>query len=232
MNSWVEKILPFEREAFLWLNSHHTPFWDSFMWIYSGKLIWLPLVLVCLFAFVYKIKWQEWLLLIIAAILVGALCDQLSASVIKPIFERYRPSRHPDFKDYVTLVNGYTGGRFGFVSAHAANGFGVAMLSSLLFKYRYFTITIFTWALITCYSRIYLGVHFISDIIGGMFVGIFSALLVYYSYIWARKHFLKISKEEACKIPLPQERSKWLMATIGITVLGLLIYSAIQTIQS
>ncbi|SBV99951.1 conserved hypothetical protein [uncultured Dysgonomonas sp.] len=54
--SLVERILPYERNLFLWLNDQHTSYWDVFMWIYSGKLVWLPLAIVAIGVFVYKIK--------------------------------------------------------------------------------------------------------------------------------------------------------------------------------
>lgn len=167
--SLVEKILPYERELFLWLNDHHTPpYWDTFMWLYSGKVIWLPLAVVALVVFVYKVKWREALLIIICAVLVGMLCDYFSANIIKPFFERLRPTHHPDFQSFVEIVNDYRGGgRYGFISNHAANGFGIVVFTSLLFRYRYFTLTMVLWATTTAYSRIYLGVHFISDVVGG-----------------------------------------------------------------
>lgn len=221
----VEQILPYERETFLWLNEFHNSFWDSFMWMYSGKATWIPLVLVGLGIFFYKTKWRQAVLLLFCMVLLGALCDQLSAGVIKPIFERLRPSHHPDFKDYVTIVNDYRGGRFGFISAHAANGFGIATFLSLLFKYRRFTIVIFLWATITCYSRIYLGVHFISDVIGGMMLGTLVGFLVYLLFQYGRVRILKQTIEEA-KVPAYSSlRANIICVTIGVIVITLFIIS-------
>ncbi len=221
----VEQILPYERGAFLWLNEFHNVFWDSFMWMYSGKATWIPLVLVGLGVFFYKTKWQQTVLLLFCMVLLGTLCDQLSAGVIKPIFERLRPSHHPDFKDYVTIVNNYRGGRFGFISAHAANGFGIATFLSLMFKYRRFTVVIFTWATITCYSRIYLGVHFISDVIGGMFLGILVGFLIYLLFQYGRIRLLKQTIEEV-KVPAYSAlHANIISVTIGVIVITLFIIS-------
>ena len=223
--SLVEQILPYERETFLWLNEFHNSFWDSFMWMYSGKATWIPLVLVGLGVFFYKTKWKQGVLLLLCMVLLGALCDQLSAGIIKPIFERLRPSHHPDFKDYVTIVNDYRGGRFGFISAHAANGFGIATFLSLLFKYRRFTVVIFLWATLTCYSRIYLGVHFISDVIGGMLLGTLVGFLVYLLFQYGRVRLLKQTIEEARMPAYSVLRANVICIAIGIIVITLFIIS-------
>lgn len=227
MHELAESLLPLERDFFLWLNNGHTSYMDVFMYIYSGKLIWLPLVIVCLGVFVYKVKWQEALLVVLAAVLLGTLCDQISASVVKPFFERLRPTHHPDFMDYVEIVRGYRGGRLGFVSAHAANGFGVVVFSSLLFRYRPYTITILAWALVTCYSRIYLGVHFVTDVIGGMILGAVIGLFTYYLYLIARRYLLKIPKEDLPKPVLGVAKARVMIATILVLVISIAIYSAV-----
>ena len=225
--SLVEKILPYERELFLWLNDHHTPYWDTFMWIYSGKIIWLPLAVAGLIVFIYRVKWKEALLILLCAALVGILCDYVSASVIKPFFERLRPTHHPDFASFVEIVRGHRGGRYGFISNHAANGFGIVVFTSLLFRYRYMTLTMVTWATLTAYSRIYLGVHFISDVIGGAVWGSLIGLFVYYIYLTSRRYILKVPKEEL-KIPVySKDRAHVLMITIGLSIAFIAIYSGL-----
>ncbi|WP_165041692.1 phosphatase PAP2 family protein [Dysgonomonas sp. ZJ709] len=223
--SLVEKLLPIERNYFLWLNEHHSPYWDNFMELYSGKIVWLPLVIVVLIVYIYKIKWKEALVLILCGALVGVLCDQISSSFIKPFFERYRPTHHPDFKDLVSVVRGYRGGRLGFVSSHAANGFGIVAFTSLLFKYRPYTIFAIVWASITCYSRIYLGVHFITDILGGIVLGVLAGFFCHFIYLSARHYILKVPKEELCVPVLSHNRARILMATIFLTVVYISVYS-------
>lgn len=223
----VEKILPLEREYFLWLNNVHSPFWDSFMWLYTGKIIWIPLALVALFIFCYKQKWRETILLLVFITLLITLCDQISSGLIKPYFERLRPSRHPDFEHFVSIVNGYKGGRYGFVSSHATNGFGMALFTSLLFKYRPYTIMIFLWAAINSYSRIYLGVHFISDIIGGIVLGISLALLVYYLYQMARRKLFNLSDEDLKKPIFSYRKAQVLIFTFAVLILTIFINSFI-----
>jgi len=230
--SLVEKILPYERNLFLWLNDHHTAYWDTFMWIYSGKMIWIPLAVAGLIVFVYKIKWKEALVLLICASLIGLICDFFSAQVIKPYFERFRPTHHPDFQTLVETVRNYRGGRYGFISNHAANGFGIVAFTSLLFRYRYLTMTMILWATTTAYSRIYLGVHFISDVVGGAIWGTIAGFIVYYIYLTSRRYILKVPKEEL-KVPVySKDRAKILIGVVFATIVVIAIYSAIFDIPN
>lgn len=183
----VEKVLDYERDLFFMLNGSDSPFLDRFMWLYSGKAVWLPLAAFILFVLVYKKKWRESILILLAIVLVITLCDQFASHVCKPIFTRFRPTHHPDFMDQVKTVFDYRGGRYGFISSHAANAFGFATFMSLLFRYRLFTWTIFLWSALTAYTRVYLGVHFISDIVPGAIAGVFFGWFVYYLYIKVRR---------------------------------------------
>ncbi|MBQ4006954.1 MAG: phosphatase PAP2 family protein, partial [Muribaculaceae bacterium] len=70
-------------------------------------------------------------------------------------------------------------GMYGFVSSHAANSFAVATLISFIMRQRLVTFSLFTWAVLQCYSRMYLGVHFLGDLICGALLGCVSAWLVY-----------------------------------------------------
>lgn len=225
MKDAAEAILPLEKNFFLWLNNTHSPFWDSFMWIFTGKIIWIPLVLVILFVVCYKEKWKHTILLILAIVLVATLCDQIAASIIKPFFERFRPTHHPDFKDYVSILNNYRGGRYGFVSNHAANAFGISFFFMLIFKYRPLTIATFTWAIVNSYSRIYLGVHFVSDIIGGAILGSTVGILVYCLYQFLRKKIFKLTIEELRQPVLPNYKAKIIVFTLIILVLTIIIIS-------
>lgn len=182
----VEKILVYERDLFFMLNGSDSPFLDRFMWLYSGKAVWLPLAAFILIVLLYKKKWRESILILLAIVLVITFCDQFASHVCKPIFTRFRPTHHPDFMDQVKTVFDYRGGKYGFISSHAANAFGFATFMSLLFRYRLFTWTIFLWAALTAYTRVYLGVHFISDIVPGAIAGVFFGWLVYWLYIKAR----------------------------------------------
>lgn len=194
----LEKVLELEREAFLWLNSFHSPFADHFLWIYSGIPGWIPIILFLGGCYIFKNKWQEWTLLCIAILCLIMFCDLFTSYIAKPFFARFRPTHHPAFEGYVKTLHNYKGSLYGFISGHATNAFGFVLFSSLFFKYRPYTIFITSWALIMIYSRIYLGVHFISDIAGGILVGSLTGFMVYRLYLWlhqqvfsGRKHPVK-----------------------------------------
>lgn len=178
----IEKILLYERDAFFMLNGSDSPFLDRFMWLYSGKAVWLPLAFFILLVLVYKKNWRESILILLAIALVVTLCDQFASHLCKPFFTRFRPTHHPDFMDQVKVVFGYRGGMYGFISSHAANAFGFAMFMSLLLRNKLFAYAIFLWAILTAYTRVYLGVHFISDIVSGALAGLFFGYLVYVLY--------------------------------------------------
>jgi undecaprenyl-diphosphatase len=129
----------------------------------------------------------------LAVTLVFLFCDQL-ASLAKPYFHRFRPTHHPDFKYLVHTVFDYRGGSYGFFSGHATNAFGIATFLSLLFRNKILSVTMIIFAVITAYTRIYLGVHFISDVLVGAFVGTLIGYLVYGIYLFSRYKWLKNEK--------------------------------------
>lgn len=191
MKEWVEGLLPLERDLFFALNGSESVFLDNVMWTISGRLVWIPLYLFILFLFFYRVPRKEGILAALFLILVFVLCDQVSSSIFKPFFERFRPTHHPDFKDMVDMVNGYRGGQYGFISGHATNSFGLAVFLSLVFKHRAVTLSTLLWASVNSYTRIYLGVHFISDIMAGMLAGTLLAILVYAAYTLTRGMTIK-----------------------------------------
>ncbi len=197
MKEWVEGLLPSERDLFFALNGSESIFLDNVMWTISGRLIWIPFYLFILFLFFYRVPRKEGILAALFLILVFVLCDQVSSSLFKPFFERFRPTHHPDFKDLVDTVNNYRGGRYGFISGHATNSFGLAVFVSMVFKHRAVTATTLLWALLNSYTRVYLGVHFVSDIVAGMVVGSLVALLVYEAYSWTRARIIHPSPVQA-----------------------------------
>jgi undecaprenyl-diphosphatase len=195
----LEQELQWERTLFFFLNGSESVFWDHFFWLYSYKWTWIPLYLCFLFVFIYKKNWKEIVLIILSLTLLIVLCDQISSGFFKPFFHRFRPTHHPDFQDQVDIVLGYRGGKYGFISSHAANSFGFAVFTALIFRNRLFTVLILLFAFLNGYSRIYLGVHFISDVVVGALVGTIVGYIGYKLYNLSRRQLLKIDKIELKK---------------------------------
>lgn len=192
---FVEQILLWEKDAFLAINGSNSEFLDAVMWLFSGSVMWMPIAVFFLLTICYKKKCTEWLPILIAIGLVVLFCDTFSSGLCKPYFERLRPTHHPLFKDLVDTVYGYRGGRYGFISGHATNFFGFATLTAFIFKNRIYSIVIFIWAACIAYSRVYLGVHFISDILAGAISGIVIGYLTYRIYLL----LIKYGKERVAK---------------------------------
>ena len=169
----IEKLIQFDVQLFLFLNGLRNPFFDFVFWWASQPMVWIP-VYICLLYFVIKAyRWQAVFVVLFVALCV-TITDQVAWHWMKEYFMRFRPTHNPEIQFRVHTLNGYYGGDYGFVSSHAANYFGIATFLSILIyrKIRHFTLIVFIWVSIIAYSRIYLGVHYPADIVGGALLGI------------------------------------------------------------
>jgi undecaprenyl-diphosphatase len=176
--SLINSIDQFDQKIFLFLNELHSPFMDYVMWYISGKVLWVPLYLIIIYYLIRERKKNIWITLIAVFIMV-ILSDQL-ANVIKETVHRFRPTHNPDIAGIVHIVRNYHGGEFGFVSNHAANASAVAVFVSKFFTRRWIAFGMFCWALLVSYSRIYLGVHYPLDILGGAILGIIIGISMFW----------------------------------------------------
>jgi undecaprenyl-diphosphatase len=186
----LETLINWDTQLFLFLNDAQTPFWDKVMWAFSEKEFWYPFYGLLIAIMGWRYKWNALLTVIFIALAI-TLADQISVKCFKFVFERLRPSHNPEIKEQVNILNGYRGGQFGFVSSHAANTFALAAFTTRLFRNRYFAWFIFIWAAVVSYSRIYLGVHYPLDILGGAALGMILGYLVFYLYNLFGNRFLK-----------------------------------------
>lgn len=186
----LETLLDIDTNLFLFLNSLHSPTWDTIMWYISDKEFWYPFYGLLILAMAWRYKWNAVFTVIFIALLI-TLADQISVHGFKEVFERFRPTHNPAIADRVHTVKGYRGGDFGFVSSHASNTFALALFSSRLFKNNYFSWFIFLWAAVVSYSRIYLGVHYPLDILGGALLGVILGIVVFKGYMLVGHQYLK-----------------------------------------
>jgi undecaprenyl-diphosphatase len=176
----IDKLIELDKELFLFLNDLHTSWLDTPMMLFSNTLTWTPLYIFLIYLIVKDFPKEWWIILLgIAASIL--LSDQITSSLMKPFFERLRPSRDPALEGLVHYVDDYRGGLYGFASSHAANTFGTATFLFFLFqKKRKGIFILFFWATLVTYTRIYLGVHYPGDIIVGGIAGAACATVCYY----------------------------------------------------
>ena len=189
----IEYLNGIDADALLAVNGLHDMFQDAFWWMVTAK--WSSLLLVLALAWILLHQNRRHALLVLAL----------------------RPTHDPSLESMVHVINGYRGGLYGFVSSHAANSFAVATLIALVMRHRVVTLSMFTWALLQCYSRVYLGVHYPGDILGGIIVGVLAGWLVWQLMRWIERRW---------RIPqghYTRPDAILMAASLGITVIGLLI---------
>ena len=204
----LEQLLHIDTEILLAINGWHAPWADTLMWIVSAKTTWIPLYLLLIGLLVWRyrqpaptpIKWLQKVpacvvMIVVIGLAVGA-ADFIASGILKDWVARPRPSRVPELEGVLHLVNGYKSGQYGFVSSHAANTMAVALLFSLIWRNKIATVGLMLWVAANCYSRMYLGVHYPTDILGGLIVGSLVAVGGY----WLLGRCRLVERNQACEL--------------------------------
>lgn len=190
----IDTLNQWDHELMLWLNFDGGVMTDTLFYWISYKFTWIPFYATILYVLWLKSRahalfWFYLLSLIVITVLVIVAADQVASGIIKPMVHRLRPSHEPGLQEMLHYVGDYRGGRYGFVSSHAANTIALTVwLSKLLRRMRIYLV-MGLFYLFNCYSRIYLGVHFPGDILCGTIVGALCGWTGFflYSKIWADK---------------------------------------------
>ncbi|MBE0655399.1 MAG: phosphatase PAP2 family protein [Bacteroidales bacterium] len=168
------------------LNGSNSSFWDPVMWWISGKYSWWPFYLALMVFIFWKKRWKEGGMILMLTVLLLVASDQTSVHLFKEVFQRPRPSHNPSIENLLHYVNNYKGGAYGFISSHAVNAFAVAGFLSLVFRLKWLTFVLMFWAALVSYSRIYLGVHYLTDIVAGALWGLILAYGMVKLFIFLR----------------------------------------------
>lgn len=185
------KIQDMDMQVLSLFNGSDNIMLDQMVQILTSGLTWIPLYVMLFFVVMRNNETMGQIALVVgSAIFCVLFADGLVDGIIKQLAERWRPSNDPTFKYMVQVVDDIRLKGYSFCSAHAANTMSLAVFFSLLIRSKLLTITLVIWSLINCWTRLYLGVHYPSDILCGMMIGIIVGILVYLLYY---KIYLRIS---------------------------------------
>lgn len=175
----------FDTDLLLWLNQSTNFLLDSVMCRLSSTWTWMLILLAVAVVTLRNRPPKEALAVFLGLALCVVLADQISASLIKPLVCRLRPTHDPDLVMLIRTPEG-RGGLYGFVSSHAANLFAVSTFLTLLLRHTLVSVALFLWACAVAASRVYLAKHFPLDVICGACLGVAVGMLTY-----TLLHFLK-----------------------------------------
>lgn len=169
----------------LFFNQMGQPWLDPIVMLLTKPLTWVPFYAFLLLVLILRVKsiglgkWDRFktiILILIGAALCILVADQVASHLCKPLFQRLRPTHEPSLDGIVRIVQDYRGGLYSFFSSHAANTCALAVYFSLIIRRRPITVLLILFVAINCWTRLYLGAHYVSDILVGL---IFGALVGY-----------------------------------------------------
>lgn len=169
----------------LFFNQMGQPWLDPIVMFLTKPLTWVPFYAFLLLVLILRVKsiglgkWDRFktiILILIGAALCILVADQVASHLCKPLFQRLRPTHEPSLDGIVRIVQDYRGGLYSFFSSHAANTCALAVYFSLIIRRRLITVLLILFVAINCWTRLYLGAHYVSDILVGL---IFGALVGY-----------------------------------------------------
>ncbi|MDE6150778.1 MAG: phosphatase PAP2 family protein [Prevotella sp.] len=204
------------------LSGEHSLFFDELTLTLTSGLTWIPLYLTLFFVVV---KNNETMMQILLAVLATGVCillaDGMADGIIKPMAMRLRPLNDPDVRPLLDIVPGVANKNYSFFSAHASNTMSLCVFFSLLMRNWRLTVGMVVWSLVNCWTRIYLGMHYPSDIAVGLLWGVTVGSGVYYGY---RYFYFKVT-DRLHFISSQYTRTGYALADINLVVNVLLLIS-------
>ncbi|WP_026450694.1 phosphatase PAP2 family protein [Aequorivita capsosiphonis] len=185
----LDQLLNYDTQLFLFLNNLGSEPWDGLWLFITHKFSSIPIYAFLLYLIYRNYGLKGTLVVVVCVALMITATDQI-ASLFKYGIRRPRPCQVDELKEQMRFVAGGCG-RFGYFSAHAASSMAAAVFLGLSLQkwYKYLPFILLFWAVITGYSRIYLGVHYPLDVISGMIFGGFTGWLFYLLQKWGQRKF-------------------------------------------
>ena len=195
----LETLNDLDTQLFLFINGHHCTSMDWVMWVLSAKWSWLIVIVGAYCLTALRRDRCRWWLPLAAIALCFLLADQGSVQLFKNTVCRLRPCHA---LEGVHLFREGCGGQYGFISSHAANAFAIATFFFMRYRHRggrAVGSAMIVWALLTSYSRAYLGKHYPGDLLCGALFGVLCGLIVatLVGYL-EKKWFEKRESEKQC----------------------------------
>ena len=186
---FIDTISQWDIDLLLALNGSESLYLDGIMWTITRTSTWLLLFGALFYIVIRNTKLKQSLVIFILVALLITVADQVASGICKPLFQRFRPTHDPIVGPMIDIVNGYRGGKYGFFSSHASNTFVGATFFALLFRNVRVSFLLFIWATLCTYSRLYLGVHYPTDILTGLTFGILSGYVFHFLYAYVGKRY-------------------------------------------
>ncbi len=182
----LEKIIHLDKELFVYLNGLGSETYDGLWLILTTQFWWAPYFLLVFYLLHQKTGWRKFFYYILFVTVLIVVCDQL-ANVIKNYVHRIRPCNLEELKNSIRIVK--CSPTYSFFSSHAGNSMATTVFTFLILRKCYkHTYLLFLFPLIFGYSRIYIGMHFPSDVLAGYLYGAFFGFICYKLY---QKYILK-----------------------------------------
>ena len=178
----LDRLINIDQQITIALNGSDSLFLDGVAKSATSTITWIPLAFVLAYVIIRNNNWRIIIFTFLALSLCVLIADQVASGICKPLFQRFRPAQDPSLIHLIDIVDGYRGGRYGFFSSHSANTFSLAIFVSLLVRHKALTLSLLSWAILNCWTRIYLGVHFMGDLIVGFLFGSFVGFVTYLAY--------------------------------------------------